>query len=353
MGSADVPADLERAQHLLDLRRPAEAERVLGQVLAGDPQSGAALRLLTMALHQQDRDREALTAVERAIATEPDEEHGHRLHSILLAALDRPADAVGAAREAVRLEPYLWMTHYTLGMALRLGRRPQSAAALECANQALRLAPHASEAHNLAGLCLDDLKRPVEARQAYAEALRLDPDNTMALNNLAADTLDRGKLGAAGRLLTSALSSDPQQRLLHHNYDAILLKLVRRLYFALLVLGVLLAVLAGVDAPYSSRVATVVVLLGVYAAATWRVTRNLPRGAHLVARGLFRRSSGFERLLLAAFVLLSVTVLAMGLAPRDTALVVGALMLVLLRTVGIVLIVGWVLKAARSLFKRE
>ena len=265
----------------------------------------------------------------------------------------RPHDAIWAAREAVRLAPYLWMTHYTLGMALRGGHRPQSSAALECANQAIRLAPHASEAHNLAGLCLDDLKRPVEARRAYAEAVRLNPNDTMALNNLAADTLDRGKLGAAGRLLTSALSSDPQERLLHQNYDAILLKLVRRLYFALILLGVLLAVLAGVDAPYFSRVGTVVLLLGVYAAATWRVTRSLPRGAHLVARGLFRRSSGFERVLVAAFVLLSVAVVVMGVAPRETALAVGVGMLVLLRGVGIVFIIGWVLSAVRSLFKGQ
>ncbi len=348
-----MPADLERAQHLLDLRRPAEAERVLGQVLLEEPESAPALRLLSMALHDQGRDADALATVERAIAAEPDEEHGHRLRAIMLSAVGRPHDAIWAAREAVRLAPYLWMTHYTLGMALRGGHRPQSSAALECANQAIRLAPHASEAHNLAGLCLDDLKRPVEARKAYSEAVRLNPNDTMALNNLAADTLDRGKLGAAGRLLTSALSSDPQERLLHQNYDAILLKLVRRLYFALILLGVLLAVLAGVDAPYFSRVGTVVLLLGVYAAATWRVTRSLPRGAHLVARGLFRRSSGLERVLVAAFVLLSVAVVVMGVAPRETALAVGVGMLVLLRGVGIVFIIGWVLSAVRSLFKGQ
>ena len=86
--------------------------------------------------------------------------------------------------------------------------------------------------------------------------------------------------------------------MLHQNYDMMLLSLIRRLYFALIrPSGAVLAVLAGTEAPYLARVATAVILLGVRGRDWRRVTRHLPRGAHLWARGLFRRSSGFARVL--------------------------------------------------------
>lgn len=337
-------ADLVRAGHLAELGRFHEAEVLIRSHLSEDPGSGAALLMLVEVLIDQDRHQEAVAAGERAVQADPEEEQAHRMLSIALAGVSRYNDAVASAREAVRLAPYLWQTHYTLGMALRLGRRPRTRDALACANEAVRLAPHASHTHNLAGLCLDDLRLGDEAIKAYREALRMDPENATAMNNLAASQLEGGRLADASRMLTSGLSTAPQESMLHRNYDFLLLRLVWRLYIALIALGLILGILAGNQAPYAVRVATVAALLAVYVAAAQRVTRHLPRGTHLWARGLFRRIGWLQRLVVAGFLLLSVTVLVMGLAPSDVALATGIGTLVVLRAIGIVSWVSWVLR---------
>lgn len=344
--------DLARADHLLDLGRHSQAEEIIRAHLAANPESAEALRLLVLALLGQERAAEALAAAEAAVREAPEEEHGFRLLSIVYARLDRPDDAVRAAREAVRAAPGMWQTHYTLGMALRTGRLPRTRDALACANEAVRLAPHESSPHNLAGLCLDDLRMPDEARRAYEEALRLDPQSATALNNLAATTAQRGRLAAAGRLLSAGLSSDPQEAMLHYNYDRLLLALVLRLNLLLLGFGILFAVLIGSEAGYAVRVVAVLALLGTTGLLTRWVARSLPRGSHLWVRGMFRRVEISERVFLGIFLLLAPAVIALGLAPRSVAPDIGVGILVVLRTVGIAYFALWVLSPAFGALQR-
>lgn len=345
--------ELTRAQTLLDLNRPTEAELIVRGHLGANAESGAALRLLTSVLLRQDRDSEAVEVGRRAVAAEPEVAIGHVLLASGLAAIGKQDQAIEAAHEATRLAPYDWTTHYALGMALRSGRRPRSREALACANEAVRLAPHESHAHNLAGLCLDDLKLRQESNAAFREALRLDPGNAIALNNLAGNAIDGGRLTDASQMLTSALSIDAQTKILHQNYDILLLRLVRRLWWALAGLGVLLAILAGARAPYPTRAATVVLLLVLYVVATRRVVRHLPRGAHLWARGLFRRISWTQRALVTGFLLLSVGVVVIGLAPREVALETGLAVLAMLRLMGLFVIAGAVAGLVRNALRRR
>ncbi|MBO9520220.1 MAG: tetratricopeptide repeat protein [Nocardioidaceae bacterium] len=344
--------ELGRAEALVDLGRHREAEQIVRHHLAGNAESGYALRLLTSVLLHQDRDQEAVESGRRAVAADPAEANAHVLLASALSALGRQEEAVRVAREATRLAPSDWSTHYTLGMALRSGRRPRSREALDSANEAVRLAPYESHAHNLAGLCLDDLNLVAESERAFREALRLDPENGTAMNNLAGSAIDGGRLSDAGQMLTSALSIDAQRPMLHQNYDVLLLRLVRRLWLALAALGVLLAGLAGGRAPYPVRVATVVALLGLYAVATRRVTRHLPRGAHLWARGLFTRIPWPQRALVAGFVALSAGVVVIGLAPRSMALGTGLVILWILRLLGLAVIAGGLVGLVRGAFRR-
>lgn len=341
--------DLDRAEALLDLGRYADAERMIRSHLAGNAESAHALRMLTSVLLHQDRDREAVDAGRRAVAVDPEDARGHVLLASGLAAIDEQNEAVHVAREATRLAPYDWSTHYTLGLALRSGRRPRSRQALACANEAIRLAPHQTHAHNLAGLCLDDLKQVKESDRAFREALRLDPANAIALNNLAGNAIDGGRLADASKMLTSALSIDAQRQMLHQNYDILLLRLIRRLYLALAALGAVLVVMVLAETPYPFRVSVVVLLLGCYAAATRRVVRHLPRGSHLWARGLIRRVDFAQRALVVGFVLLSVGVVVTGVAPRSIAVGSAIAMLTVLRMVGIAALIGAVI----GLFRRS
>jgi tetratricopeptide (TPR) repeat protein len=188
-------------------------------------------------------------------------------------------------------------------------------------------------------MCLADLTMHDEARRAYTEALRLDPTNASVLNNLAALDADSGRLRAALTSLRSGLGHDPQAAQLHGNYDIILLKLIRRLWWALLALGVVLLILAASGAPYLIRLVSAALLLGIYATLTLRVTRELPRGAHLWARGLIGRIGAGPRLMVLTFLLLSASVVGMGVAPRAAAEAIGIGTLSVLRIAGIGVIV--------------
>ena len=334
----DETVDLVRARTLIGLRRYAEAEAALRTLLARDPNDAEVLRLLADVLGDLDRHDEQATVARRAVALDPDNVWGHQVLADALVHQRDHDGAVAAAERAVRLAPSLWSTHYTLGRALLVGRRPRARDALTAANEAVRLAPHSSDAHNLAGICLSALTLHDEARQAYTEAIRLDPANALALNNLAALDADGGRLRAALQSLRSGLTTDPQKAVLHQNYDLILLKLIRRLWWALLVLGIALTVMAAAGSPYLARAATAAGLLGAYVYLTTRVTKELPRGAHLWARGLLGRVNAGSKVMVLTFLGMSVAVLAMGVAPRATAEAIGLGMLAVLRTIGLAIL---------------
>jgi len=312
-------ADLARAESLLELRRPGEAETELRQLLAADPSSGRVLRLLVLALLHQDRNDEAEEIAHRAVAADPTDEHGYRLVSVASVRTNKVDQARATAQAAVHLAPGMWATHYTLGMALRAGRRPRTRDALDCANQAVRLAPHESAAHNLAGICLDELRLHAEARRAFAEALRLDPHSDSAMGNLTATQISDGKLVSATSMLASALSVAPQATQLHRTYDSLLYRLLLRVSIALVVLGVLLFGLTDDSVPSLVRGVTLAVGLAVCAALTSRILSRLPRGVRHWVRGLVRRGTFVQGIVVTAFLLLLLGTIGLGLAPRDAA----------------------------------
>jgi tetratricopeptide (TPR) repeat protein len=343
-------ADLARARTLIDLRRYAEAESTLRALLAQEPEDAEVVRLLADVVGDLGRYDEQEQLARRAVALEPDAVWGHQvLADALVHKLDQ-AGAVAAAQRCVELDPSSWISHYTLARALRVGRLPRTRDALDAANVAVSLAPHSADAHNLAGVCLSDLNLDAEARRAYANALRIDPAHHLALNNLAALDADSGRLRSAVTALRTGLSHAPQVALLHDNYDVILLKLIRRLWWALLGLGIVLLVLAATGAPYLSRLATAACLLGIYTALTLRVTRELPRGAHLWARGLLGRVGVAAKVMVLTFLLLSAAVVGMGVAPRAAAEAIGIGTLSVLRFAGLGMLV---LGAFNLIFRRS
>ncbi|GAA2124863.1 tetratricopeptide repeat protein [Nocardioides bigeumensis] len=334
--------DLDRAEILLDLHRPADAERLARDCLAGQPDSAEALNLLGRALNDQGRHREAEGAIRAALALEPDEgDHVLQLASTL-SQLGQQVAAVTLAQRLLTLRPHEWSSHYIHAQALLSGRRPRRRSAYDAAQRARDLAPWNPETHNLLGVCAADLGRQDEAEACYHEALRLDPEYVFAMNNLAALDLDRGRFGRAGAGLTAAAQRAPQDDVVRLNLDIVVVTWAQRLSLADLALGVLAAALLAIGAPWVVRAAVgtayLAGLLGLL--ATFR--RQLPRGLSLGPRLLGRLPWSARRVVVLAS-LCTLALVILFFAPVGVAAATGVATLTLLQLVGALVLAGWLL----------
>jgi hypothetical protein len=79
------------------------------------------------------------------------------------------------------------------------------------------------------------------------------------------------------------------------------------------------------------------------------VVRDLPRGVGSWGRGLFRRARWQGKYLLALLALLSVAVVVMAFAPYAVAAGAGIVLAGVIRTVGVICVIGWIGYAAVNL----
>ncbi|MQA85078.1 MAG: tetratricopeptide repeat protein [Streptosporangiales bacterium] len=227
---------LARAQHLLDLDRPEQARTLVGEALAEDPDSVRAWLLLAqchLGLHEPERGREAAG---RALGLAPEVGASHQVYARTCTELGRHAEAVWHAREAVRLDPEDYVAHLWLADALLESRVPSLLPEAWCAaNWAVELAPEETGPHGAVGVVAFAYKRWDVVVAASTHALRIDPTNAQALNNLAAARLRRGVLGgdptrAAGEL-SAALAIDPGHKEARFNLDVIALQILGVVYW--------------------------------------------------------------------------------------------------------------------------
>lgn len=172
---------VNRANALLALQRPAEAEAACQEALRLKRNSAEAQQTL-----------------------------GHALSD-----LGRPEAAAAAYREALRLNPALPDLHNSLGLALHEASRLDEAA--EALQIAASRAPHdTATTSNLAGV-LKDAGRLAEAEALYRDLLRHDPANALAHYNLSVMLLVAGRFAEAWPEWEWRFRADP---LLSHRFAA-------------------------------------------------------------------------------------------------------------------------------------
>jgi len=347
---------LERAEHLLDLRRPDEAERIAANVLAQDPSSAWALHIMSQALWFQERTSEALGVALRAVSVDPGNPDAHRLCSYLLADLRRVPEAIAAATESVRLAPADWTTHVALGRSrLRARGWPGRVgkAALECAENARDLAPHEPAVHNLIGDCYQHIGRTQKAKKAYTQALQLDPTNEGAIAVMARIGVEQSSFRRAGALVSSGLADAPGNKHMQLTHDAVLLNPVAMVTMGMILGGALIGT-SFADLTYASRAGIVAAGLAGAIGVLWWVARPLPQGWRSW-ESLYRRSRGLVGLLVRAPLLAAPLFVAVGALPPSASGAGTALAFAMLGIlgVGVLIVVGrgfWMI--ARS-FRRH
>ena len=171
-----------RGLQLKDLGRYADAEKILKEALALEPNDDFTLHhLAACQLHQPRRERDALATIDSAIALEPNDADHHVLRSYILSSLDRAKDGLAAAQTA-------------------LGLDPQHSGAFTAEAQA--------------HLHMEQWPR---AEQAARQALALDADNAAAANQLAHALRLQNKLAENATHLAGMLARDPEDAYTHAN----------------------------------------------------------------------------------------------------------------------------------------
>jgi tetratricopeptide (TPR) repeat protein len=198
-------------------------------------------------------------------------------------------EAIGLAARAVATDPHNAANHLALSRAWAQSSRPGALhQQLAAAREAVLLDPNSPDAQVQIGVALAAGADVAAAREAYLMALRLDPGNSAALNNLAVLDLQSGAPGAAARNLAAALAADPHGTVARRNLDAVALRVLRRVgwWMALAPIPALVAAEQGVFT--LARLLAVAVLLGPPAlVARW--WRALTPGQRVTLRALPRR----------------------------------------------------------------
>jgi len=162
---------LGRALVLADRRE--EAEQALGRALALDPEQVAALHLLAAICTEAGRHQEAETLLLEALRVDPVEPELYLAYGSLMRRTGHLDKSEQLLRRCLALAPENEAAHQELA-ALHTERDRHAHGAVH-ADLGLRLAPADERSHVAQASHLFATGHPLQARDAFREALRLDP----------------------------------------------------------------------------------------------------------------------------------------------------------------------------------
>ncbi|MEU9986363.1 tetratricopeptide repeat protein [Streptomyces sp. NPDC048045] len=251
---------VERAEALIGLGRYDEAEPLLGQRLAEDPDDIWAWVMLAQCRLGKENEEpdKALEATERALALDPEHVAALIQHARALQAVGgRFPETEGVLREVIRLAPEYWYGYALLAnwlfriRAITFGqanggevtreamdRFLQESA--ELAQQAIRLAPEEVFGYEVAWLIADMGGNRTVADMLDEAILRLDPNHQQALarQTRKAAAAPGVKATEAATLYADALATAPDSESMHKGLDDASYRLLRGVrWLALLCVG--------------------------------------------------------------------------------------------------------------------
>ncbi|MFI6788117.1 tetratricopeptide repeat protein [Nonomuraea sp. NPDC050383] len=207
MPSAPVAGAIQRARALLELSRPADAERELRGVLAEAPEHATAHAYLAVALDAQSRGAEAVAEAHEAVRLAPEHWFTHYIAAQVHRGANRLPEAVAAARASLALSPEEALTWEVLARAhLQAGQWREAA---EAAGRGLAVAPEESDLASLLALALSSLGDAAQARETASRAVALSPENPLAHLAYGQAALAAGDPGEAASAFREVLRLNP------------------------------------------------------------------------------------------------------------------------------------------------
>ncbi|MFQ5847444.1 MAG: tetratricopeptide repeat protein [Candidatus Methylomirabilales bacterium] len=208
----DHPEDLALRNRigllLIELRRYAEAQQLLEEVLAQDQDNREAQFYLAISLEGQEQYEEAFAALTKIPSG------GERYSDVLihkgfvLGHLDRLDEALAAFEGAARLKPEDGNARYLVGVTqLRRKEYGQAAKTLE---EAVHLNPNNANYHYQLGAAYERNRELEKAEHAFRQTLKMNPKHADAYNYLGYMFADEGiHLAESVVLIKKALELDP------------------------------------------------------------------------------------------------------------------------------------------------
>lgn len=249
MQFTDPQAALNHAMELHRTGKLAEAENLYRQLQQHFPQATDLVHLIGLIEVDTGRKDEGFANLRRVIALQPNVPHYHANLGARLLEQREAVEALGCLDRAIELQPDTASHHYNRGNALLQLQRWSEALAtyrlslsLQSDNQAcelqLGLALHSAGLTQEAIAHYRDMlhRRPADlsaatnlgamlqadcdldgAAEAFQHALRIEPNNTIPLNNLAVIHKELGETGPAIQLLRRCVELQPDSKEIRSN----------------------------------------------------------------------------------------------------------------------------------------
>ncbi|WP_433435635.1 tetratricopeptide repeat protein [Nonomuraea sp. CA-141351] len=198
---------IQRAGTLLEMRRPADAERELRGVLAVRPDHFTAHSLLGLALVQQGKAAEAVSSAQEAVRLAPDQSYPHYMAGQVYLRIRRPDLAITSVRASLAHNPEQASAWELLARAhLMMGQYRE---VVDAARRGLAIDPQVSDLVSLLAVAHEKLGEAEEARAAAANAVQLDPESATAHLAYGRAALIAGDPRTAAEAFREVLRLDP------------------------------------------------------------------------------------------------------------------------------------------------
>jgi tetratricopeptide (TPR) repeat protein len=205
-GAGALEAALAQARLALQHDRPAEAERIAGELLKKNARHPGARHVLGAALLMQGRAEEAIAPLEDAARAE----HSAQIDTELAIALrqaGRVDDALARLRRATKRQPPFGPAYHELAFLLFTLKRLDEA--IEALRRGIEVAPMMPELSIQLGYLLNEAGDRTGAKAAFGRALSINPGYSDAIFGLAMAHFQGGEYAAAAQHLRAYLVSRP------------------------------------------------------------------------------------------------------------------------------------------------
>jgi predicted O-linked N-acetylglucosamine transferase (SPINDLY family) len=225
MPELTIDQALELAIRHRDTGRQADAEALIGQMVAQIADPGAGYHWLGLRACELGRNDVAIDLIGRAVRLAPAVVAYQSNLGEAYRRAGQPERSIDCLRRAIALEPGLPEAHYNLGIVLRnVGRLGEAIVAL---GQASVLAPDRAEIHNTLAIALNEAGRTDEALAASGRALSVWPDSA-EVHSVRGNVLVRlNRIEEAIATFRRAIALKPELAVVHGNLGNALQQLGR------------------------------------------------------------------------------------------------------------------------------